>query len=196
MRGRGKDASAVDALGTRSPSKFRRFLSSLLTCACLRRKQTGTEAGIIGSGGGLSPDGAADGPAGAQTPAMTDMEGDGERWGGDDDVLPVNKDGTEDALDSIGLKADVDAGGLRGLGGGNEIVSGTRGGSDGRMWRIVEVTPGDKRSARRSDSCDAGGYSSRQSLVAGCTGAMVDVPRSGVEIRQRDRRGIGWTRFQ
>lgn len=196
LRGRGKDASAVEALGARSPSKFRRFWSGLLACSCLRRKQTGTEAGIAGGGGGLSSDGAADDQTGAQTPATTDMEGDDARWEGDDDFPPGGKDDTEDGLNSSGLKADVDAGGSRILGRGGEIVSRTRGGSDGGMWGTVEVTPWDQSSARRSGYRDARRYSSRQNLAAGYAVAEVGAPRSGVKIHQRERRGVGWTRFQ
>lgn len=175
LRGTGVVAEAVtvSAAGGRNPGKFRRFLSNVLTCSCLRRRRNSSSADITSESNIQIP----------RSNAGAMMEGISADVGGG--ASGVSPSPWEEAIGGKGLSGipGVDAGGLQGLGGG-ETISGTRGGGAG-FAQIGRVSLAAK-----------GGHKGMELLVR----KQVDARDVSATPLTRDGSwrgaGIGWTRFR
>ncbi|CAM9989975.1 unnamed protein product [Pylaiella littoralis] len=165
LRGSAAEASAI-GMGGRKPGRFRRFLSSLLTCSCLSSRR------VAGGGGG----GGGGGHAGGELPATVDpnSNSDAQHKG----VFPQG--GLEEGVAVAGgvsgqwqgggggggAESDVGGSGL----GSSEILTGTRGGGGG------------------GGSGNGGGGYKRYGVSKNAIGATC---RHG-----KKRHGVGWTRVR
>lgn len=181
---RNSDATAGTSAGGAAEGKLsgtiRRFLSNLLTCSCLRRRWS-SGAGGVGAGGSLSPGfvADADGLRETQIPTVKSVEVDATRRGGGEGLG--------------GVVGGIDAGGLHGLGVGEEMVSGTR---RGGIERGGETGLGGADSARRSWLTTRSCVLAKESLPRGIVLMTHGDPRNGAQARSREERSIGWTRFR